>query len=85
MKNNWNHNLGGPYAAVMGGYMFYPGLFHLVGVPHNMWLPEDFPSDLLVLYIVIHRNFKTLIHMDRSKSGVCFTLYLMRLCVYSVS
>ena len=75
VKNNWYHNLLGTCAAVIGGYFFDPGLLHLTGVPNNMWQPENFASDLLVLNIASHGTIKTLLQMDIIVGGDIAVVY----------
>ena len=55
----------------------------------NLWRPEDFASDLLVLKLVIHRTinkFRQLGDFDGGDfSVVGFKLYCMRLRFYAVN
>ena len=56
---------------------------------HNIWLPEDFAPDLLVLKLLSHRTIEKLGHLGDGDGGdvdvVCVTLYFTRLCLYAVN
>ena len=66
----------------MGGYLFDRVLFHLAGVSHKLWLPEDFASDHLILNLLIHRTINKLLQLYKIDGGdismVCINLYFMR-------
>ena len=62
----------------MSGYLFDTGLFHLAGLSHKLWYPEDFVSDILVLKLVSHRTINKLVHLGDGDgldvAVVCATL-----------
>ena len=73
----------------MGRYLFNPGLLHLSGVSHNLWLPGDFATYILVLKLLSHITIANLGQLGEGDEGdvgvVFFTLYFMRLCLYAVN
>ena len=62
---------------------------HIYGLPQELWCPEDFASDHLVLKITIHGTIMNLVGLGSRYGGniamVCVTLYLMQLSLFGVN
>ena len=54
VKHNRYHMIGGSCAAIIGEYLYVIGLLQAAGVTRELWIPEDFASDLIFLKINSH-------------------------------
>ena len=73
----------GSCAATLGGYMYTIGLLQSSGMTRELWRPEDFAYDLLVLKLNSHTTIQKIISMKMNDVGdaavTCVSLYMARL------
>ena len=76
IKNNLYQKFRVSHLAVMGGYLFDPGLFYIVGVSHNICRPEEFASNILVLKLLTHITIDRLVQLGDSDGGDFSVLFV---------
>ena len=64
-------------------------MMRIVGVPQELWYPEEFASENLVIKLVIHGTIKKLVEIYISNgcyiAVVFFALYLMQIILFAVN
>ena len=87
VKNNRYQMIGGSCTAIIGGYLYDIGLLQAAEVTRELWQPEDFSSDLLILKLDIHTTFHKIVDVktnDVGDSAVTFlSLYMAILRTYA--
>ena len=69
VKNNCYQMICGSCTAILGGYVYGIGLLQASGVTRELWQPEDFASDLLVLKLNSHTTIKKIISVKTNSVG----------------
>ena len=53
--------IGGSCTAIIGGYLYDIGILQAAGVIRELWQPEYFSSDLLIIKLDSHTTFHNII------------------------
>ena len=89
VKNNPYNMIRGSCTAILGGYVYDIGLLQSAGVTRELWRPEDFASNLLVIklnsYTTIQKIIAVKINYGGDAAVTCVSLYMAILRAYAVN